>query len=445
MHHSVFLLSNEKNRCHPLERHQTLIRNLSSFGEFLTYENNAEWLPCYAKDSQHLKSLLPLLVFRPHDVFSLRPFVRACYEEGVPIQTRGGGTSLSGASVVSPEGILVLTNHLNTILDYDSAKGIIKIEPGVTCNQLNHYVQDDGWEFPLEMAASGVASLGGCLSCQAQGYHQGSRHLYKAVASALLIDGTGELCEVPGSLLCGAEGMFGIIIRLDIELSCIPEKRMILQGELAWEEIIQHLDFFKQCQSLQSLCCQIDRGVYQCQLTLEGDTWRLKAVSNQIKELFFPKIIECAKKKILNLSMKNHPSIVLNCTLPISHLADVKNHLHDLANSLGIEIEFCMEVLSGTLYLLLHSPQSLFEFGTALDHFMVRGIEWIEKFNGRLFGSQGVGKVWQPYMPPFFGEEDLNFLRNFKKGFDPKGLFCRDHFFPEEGKCLVRSKALSKR
>lgn len=436
--HSVYLLANEKNKCHSLDRYRTIIQKLNSFGQFLTYEKNPEWLSCYAQDSQHLKALLPLLVFKPHDVASVKPFINACYEADLPIQVRGGGTSLSGASIVAPEGVILLTGHLNRILDYDSVKGIVKIEPGVTCHQLNQYVQNHGWEFPLEMATSGVAGLGGCLSSQAKGYHQGSRKLYSAIISASLIDGTGEMLKVPGSLLCGAEGMFGVIAQLEIQLSRIPQERFILEGVLTWDEITQNLDLFKQYHSLQSLCWYGDK----CQFLLEGESWRVNVVSEEIQRSY-PRIFKDLKTKRFNFSLKNHSSIALNCTFPIRHLSSVKNNFDELLRSLGIESQFCMEVLSGSLYILLKSQQPVFEFLRILEQFMVLGIEIIENAAGRLFSAQAIGKLWQPYLTPFFGEEDLKFLSNLKCSFDPKRLFCRDHFFPEEGKCLVRTTSIS--
>jgi FAD/FMN-containing dehydrogenase len=433
MDQSVYLLANEKNHFHSLDKYHLLIRKLSAYGEFLTYEKNAEWLACYAQDSQQLKSLLPLLVFRPHEISSLKFFVRACFEEGLPIQVRGGGTALCGASIVSPEGILVLTSHLNGILNYDPENGKVKLEPGVTCHQLNHAVFSDGWEFNLEMATGGVATLAGCLSCNSRGYHQGSRPIYQDVISALLIDGTGEICEVPGSLICGAEGMFGIVVQLEVQLSRIPESRLVLEGDLTWEELIKPLDFLKQCHALKSI------GYYhnKCHFRLEGAEWRVRMTIDQIKNLYFPQKINFTQKNCSSLFNNNFSGLVLNCMLPVRHLKVAEDNFQKLAKGLGLKIDFSMELLTGALHLFLFNQMPIYEFKNALEQFMVLGIEWVEKFNGRLFCSQGVGKVWQPYMTPFFGEEDLTFMRDLKAKFDPKRLFCRDHFFPEDGKCLT--------
>jgi hypothetical protein len=281
MTHSVYLLGQASQLSPLFQRYHVLMDQLAAQGEFLSYATSPEWLSCYEQDSQRLQTKRPLLVFRPHSTAGIAPFLHHCYQMNLPVTVRGGGTGLAGGCVASTEGIILLTGHLNRILTYDSTEGKIKIEPGVTVRQLNRHVEAEGWMFPLSMATEVIAGLAGCLSCQARGYHQQGEALWDAVENVILVDGQGEMVEVPSALVCGAEGLNGVIIEMHMQLKRQPEQTIELLYSGSWEQLLRHLPALRSLQTL-SFILHSQQTFY---LGLAGEAWRLPSTYQHISHL----------------------------------------------------------------------------------------------------------------------------------------------------------------
>jgi len=404
-------------------------------GDFLTFQDHGDWLPCYEKDAQKLKVLSPLLVYRPYSLENISAFIRACASKKVPVRVRCGGTSLSASSVPSEDGIVLLTSHCKNILEYNSVSGRVWVEPGVTVSQLNHFVQEDGWEFPLEMATTGVAGLGGCLSCHAKGYLQNHFPMYNSMCTIVLIDGKGELLDAPWSLICGSEGIFGVIIRMEIQLSRRIKKKLFLSSCMMFEELMEYLPMIKQHQSLKSIVWN-EKDFF---FGFEGEEWRLEPAVEALKNLMKPHQMEVTEKIDSSFRFTGKKmSIHLSGALPLRALINGIACMERLAEEMGFESQMSSEVFSGSLQVCLSSSDDLLRFQGKLEKLMVAWIEFLQSHASFPIGSHGIGKLWNNYMTPFINEENLIFLRDLQKTFDPCQIYSQGHFFPEQGKCLIR-------
>lgn len=410
--HSVYLLANANSN----SRFDSLIKTFNSCGEFLTFEAQPEWLSCYEQDSQNVKSMLPQLVFKPASTTVIETFIQNCCRNSIPVKARCAGTSLCGSSLVSANGILLLTSHLNRLLDYDPESGIVCIEPGVSAGQLNHAVANDGWEFPLDMPTMGVAGLAGCLSSSAKGRHQAGSGLYQSVISATIVDGNGRELQVPGLLLCGAEGMFGIITKMEIQLSRKPQKRLELTAEAALSDLLDLRQLFKHEQCVKSLLWQNNR-VYS---VIEGDVWRIELLVQKLKRFDFT----LGNKNQNELWPDGRSSFIfLSSVVPLAHAVEAQSFLQEMCNKLSIAHQFSIDAIPGVMHILLSSVEGKFEFGKKLEQFAGAWNPFLKSIGGHMNCTYGIGKVWQPYMKLFFSEEELRFLDSLRKQFDPKNLF----------------------
>jgi glycolate oxidase len=434
--HSLYLLGKKLSSSPFLERYRSLMEICAHMGEFLSFETDQEWLSCYERDAQILHAKLPLLVFRPHTIANIAPFLQNCHQRDFSVTTRCGGTGLAGSCVPSSEGIVLLTGHLKQMRGYDAETGMVWVEPGVTVRQLNRTVESDGWFFPLSMASEGIAGIAGCLSSHARGYHQQQQSLFNSIESITLVDGQGEILEVPVSLVCGAEGLWGVIIEMRIQLKRKPIKQQNFIYHGSWGEVLAQLSVLRSLQSLSFMLYSPDKFY----IGFEGEAWRLSASvaylaqsltgiepvikpSEPFSKLFFP---------------SRKPFIVLSTVFDSLLLPEACRWSLEQANHLHLECFQQADVLAGSLHLILQSDESSYVFAQKMEQFFVSWTDFVDGQRGVLASCHGVGLQMSPYMVPFWTEETLQLLHKLLAAYDPKGLFRQERFFPPPGKSLEK-------
>lgn len=433
--HSIVLLGNQTGESLVLARYHSLIREFEGKGEFLSPIDHSDWLRCYDRDSQPLQARLPLLVFRPHQLTVISPFIIACQTRHIPLTTRCGGTGLSGATVPSQGGVILLTGHFRAILKEEMKQGEVIVEPGVTPRQLNQRFHHHGWYFPLQMMTEGVAGLAGCLSSQAYGYHQSAYSLLGRFLSVRFIDAKGEEIEAPASLLAGAEGLFGVIIQLRVKLERIPQRRMVWQVRLEWESFLNHLEAIQQLSVLKSIVWH-EQSFF---LILEGDEWRMKGALRHLENVFnsLSKLPEEWQFRF-RYPPPHHLFILLSHALPIKNIRRLIASGCQLCEQIGLKHDMWANVQEGSLHLLLFSEEEIHSFNQKIERFLVAWVHVLKENEGTLISRHGSGTLLSPYLPPFFREEDFYFLQKLRQAFDPDQLFNPECFFPIQGKSLER-------
>jgi glycolate oxidase len=428
---SVYLLGKKPSSSY-FQRYTQLIEMCMKEGEFLSFEEHSDWLSCYARDAQPLHTQLPLLVFRPYGIMNIAPFLRVCHQLAIPVTVRCGGTSLVGGSVPSKEGIILLTGHLKQIRNYDGKKGTVCVEPGVTIRQLNQYVAREDWQFPLSMATEGVAGIAGCLSCNSRGYQQQLQAIYDGIEQVTLVDGQGQVLEVPASLVCGAEGLWGVIIELKIQLKKKSDQRQEFIYTGTWQEVLSQLSLLR---SIQTLTCIIwnQTGFY---LRCEGDAWRLPSTATYLAKCL-PGIQSAKTVNPLLLSSRQ-AFITISSALNTDHLPEACAWAIKKAQEFQLQPLLQADLLSGNLQLILQAQENLYSFGQKIEQFLVLWTSFVDQHQGTLASCHGVGMQMAPYMPPFWKEESQLFWRHLQVAFDPKELFVRERFFPPSEKSLEK-------
>jgi D-lactate dehydrogenase (cytochrome) len=176
----------------------------------------------------------PNAVFYPQSTEDVQNAVRICARLGVPVVAFGTGTSLEGALNAPYGGISFDLKDMNHIVEVHSQDFDCVIEPGVTRNQLNDYLRDQGLFFSVDPGAD--ASLGGMASTRASGTTTVRYGTMKDNVLALkVVLSNGELITTSRRarksaagydltrLFVGAEGTLGIITEMTLKLHGIPE------------------------------------------------------------------------------------------------------------------------------------------------------------------------------------------------------------------------------
>ena len=115
----------------------------------------------YSYDAASLVPNLPSIILQPASNESLSKAIELCNENGLSITVRGAGTNLSGGTVPSPGGAVILTNALDRILDINREDMYAVVKPGVITATLAKAAQERGLFYPPDPGSQAVSTLGG--------------------------------------------------------------------------------------------------------------------------------------------------------------------------------------------------------------------------------------------------------------------------------------------
>ena len=145
----------------------------------------------YSTDASHYQ-VEPIGVVVPKSTADIISTIHIACEEGIAVLPRGGGTSQCGQTVCEAI-VLDCTKYLNRILDFDSNRRRIAVEPGLVLDDLNSYLKPFGLWFPVDVSTSSRATIGGMAgnnSCGARSIVYGTMRDNVHAIDAVLTDGS---------------------------------------------------------------------------------------------------------------------------------------------------------------------------------------------------------------------------------------------------------------
>ncbi len=178
-----------------------------------------------------------LAVVRPGSTPEVAAVVRACAAQGVSIVAQGGNTGLVGGGVPDDTGqqILLSLQRMNKVRALDAANLTLTAEAGCVLQNVQQAAAEQGFLFPLSLAAQGSCTLGGNLATNAGGTQVlrwgNTRELCLGLEvvtaqgevwdglSGLRKDNTGYDLR---DLFIGSEGTLGIITAATMKLAPRP-------------------------------------------------------------------------------------------------------------------------------------------------------------------------------------------------------------------------------
>jgi FAD/FMN-containing dehydrogenase len=163
-------------------------------------------------------------VYRPTTLDAVREIFALAYRTGRTVGFRGTGNSY-GDAAINAENILMDFRRMNRVLAWQPETGVIKLEPGVTLEQLWEYVIEDGWWPPIATGTS-KTSMGGSAAMNVHGKNVWQKGTFgEHVLSFEMMLPTGECLNCSRDenedlfhAVIGGVGMLGAITSLTLQL-----------------------------------------------------------------------------------------------------------------------------------------------------------------------------------------------------------------------------------
>lgn len=188
----------------------------------------------HSKDETHHATSLPDVVVFPTSTEEVSHIMKVAQKFKTPVTPFGVGTSLEGHVIPYENGITVDFSLMNKIIDIKESDLLVKVQPGVTREELNKKLKKHGLFFTVDPGAN--ATLGGMAATNASGtttvkygvMRDQVRDLEVVLADGSVIH-TGSLAAKSASgyhlngLFIGSEGTLGCFTELTLQVHGIPE------------------------------------------------------------------------------------------------------------------------------------------------------------------------------------------------------------------------------
>ncbi len=215
-----------------------------------------DWRTLGADDDRYLiDGARPRLVCVPNSVEEMAGAVRAADTAGAAVVPWGGGTRMALGFPPRAADLVVRTERLDEIVEYEPADLTVTVQAGIHLGALQDRLRAEGQLLALDPAASDRATIGGIIAANASGplrlLYGSARDL---VIGTRVVNADGIVSKAGGrvvknvagydlnKLYIGSLGTLGIVVELSFKLHPLPQAQGMLVAafdsvELAEEAI----------------------------------------------------------------------------------------------------------------------------------------------------------------------------------------------------------------
>jgi glycolate oxidase len=423
----------------------------------------------YSYDAAVLDPVLPALAVRPTSGEDLGAVVRLCNENGLPLTVRGAGTNLSGGTIPKAQGVVVLTNALNRILEINPEDMYAVVQPGVVTARFAAAAEAKGLFYPPDPGSQAVSTLGGNVAENAgglRGLKYGVTRDY--VMGLSFFDVNGEVVKTGSKtvkcvtgynlagLLVGSEGTLGVFNEITLKLIPAPAARRAMlavfddlsQASETVAAIIAHriipatLEFMDQftirtVEDFSRVGLPVDAAALLL-IEVDGHPAQVEEDARKVEEICLrmgamsvrvardaaerDKVWE-ARRMALSALAKVKPTVVLeDATVPRSKIPQMVKALVEIAGRYGLLIGTFGHAGDGNLHpTILTDRRNQEEWGRverAIDEIFEKALA----LGGTLSGEHGIGLAKSRYLEKETSPGTIRYSRRIKAALDPNNI-----------------------
>jgi glycolate oxidase len=387
----------------------------------------------------------------------------------MPLTVRGAGTNLSGGTIPSPKGVVVLTNALNNILEINEEDMYAVVQPGVITAKFAAAVEAKGLFYPPDPGSQAVSTLGGNVAENAGGlrglkYGVTSDYVmglqFFDVNGEPVITGSKTVKCVTGynlaGLLVGSEGTLGVFNEITLKLIPPPahHKAMVAvfnEMDKASETVaaiianrivpatLEFLDNFTiravedfshaglPVDAAALLLIEVDGHPAQ----VEEDADKVEALCRKMgatsirvaKDAAERDKVWEARRSALSALAKLKPTVVLeDATVPRSKIPDMVRAMQDISRQYDIPIGTFGHAGDGNLHpTILTDRRDKAEWQrveSAIDAIFDKALS----LGGTLSGEHGIGTAKSRFLEQETSKATIVYSKRLKAALDPNNI-----------------------
>lgn len=436
---------------------QREIRSLARAVRGVPVRTEASWRIAYAYDATGARGACGGVAF-PSGLGDLERVVREAARRAVPIFMRGAGSGFSGGSVPSGGGLVVSTEKMHRVLDFDPASRTVEVEAGIVNRELQDWLEPRGCFYPPDPASLNFSTIGGNIAENAGGpraFKYGVTRRY--VVSLTWLSAEGERFERAApdgatALLVGAEGTLGIVYAARLRALPMPAAfrtalleiragagapafaHRILEAGLA-PGVLEYIDA-KTMRCVGEYCCfgGLGRDADYLFVEFDGEEAAVDAEMRALLDLAAragaavrPARNEAERELLWKLRRSISPSLARrgvtkvneDVSLPLGRLAEAARFAHETARELELDCYLFGHAGDGNLHVNIMTDRRRTEEMRRARAFVDRLFERVVSLGGTLSGEHGIGLTKSPYLRLVFTPAELAVARGVKRAMDP--------------------------
>ncbi|MGN7978459.1 FAD-binding oxidoreductase [Microbacterium sp. 22195] len=428
---------------------------------------NPDSLQAYRRDrAEDPDAGTPLAVVRATSTEDVQAAVRIAAQEGVGVIPRGAGSGLSGGSS-AVDGTIVISLERMREIRIDAALQMAVVQPGAFNAEVKAAASEHGLWYPPDPSSQEFCSIGGNIATNAGGLccvKYGVTTDYVLGLTVVLADGRAitlggpRLKDVAGlsltKLFVGSEGTLGIVTEAILRL--VPAQRMpttlvamfpTVEGAIRAVVDIKAamrpsmLEFMDRVtinavedmmrmdldrESAAMLIVQSDESVEVAAAQIEAieQTCGLHGAS-EVYATSDPDESEAlieARRQAIPAVEKRGALLLEDVGVPLPHLGDLIDGMRAIAEARGVEIAVVAHAGDGNTHpLIVLDPTDAEQRANAdlaFGEVMALAIE----LGGTITGEHGVGRLKQPWLADYLGDDVLELNLRIKKALDPQNI-----------------------
>lgn len=434
-----------------------------------------ELLP-YLSDASHFEGDIPLAVVFPATAGQVSGILRICNSQGIAVVPRGGGTSLTGASVLRGKGIIVDMLRMNRITEISTTDKYAACEPGVRIDDLNNILSKHGHFFPPDPGSSIAATVGGVISTNAGGLRclrYGTTKDWVLGIEAVLPDGSivqfgnrtlkSRIGYDMTSLVVGSEGTLCIVTKAFLKIANRPEavSRIVayysdisslgkavsdIRSGNVQPLVAEFLDRKTMDAVSKSSSISFPDASFMLLLDIEAPAEAMKRYSDEVVSALSASspisIVRTDNEKEMQalymarkgaysslLKMRRSPGdsvLIGDVVVPPSSLSAVLSEISELAEKMGVYTALFGHIGDGNIHANMFVNFGDREEAQRVDDFHTRMAQIALEHGGSVSAEHGIGiekrKLLELEYSYRHSEMSIEVMRSIKRAIDPNGI-----------------------
>lgn len=411
----------------------------------------------------------PEAVVFPETAEEIAEILKLANERVFPVTARGGGVGYTGGAVPIEGGIVIGTDRMNRLVELNADDLYAICQPGMRTIQLQEAAAAEGLLFAPDPASYRDSYIGGNIAENAGGMRTPKYGTTKhSVLGLEVVTATGEIIRTGGKtvknvvgfdltgLMCGSEGMLGIITEATLRLLPLPEATATVRASfLSMEEACEVLTKFTPEGLLPMAMEVIDRNSIGAieenyafgfskdahailLVAVDGDREQVESDSRKIEKILRANggfdIIRSENeedenrlwdaRRAISPSLMKYGTLKINedVVVPRSKVPELIRRVEEIGEKHGIFIANFGHAGDGNIHVNFMCDREDADSVVRARAAVKDTFELAVGLGGTISGEHGIGYVKAPYLDIAIDRPTLEVMKSIKKLFDPKGI-----------------------